>query len=43
MDSKYRFHQNTKTAKILANLIEKIIKYAKILAYGRTSITICNI
>lgn len=43
MDSKYRFHQNTKTAKILANLIEIIIKYANILAYGRTSIAICNI
>ena len=43
MDSKYRFIQNTKTAKILANIIEKILKYATILAYGRTSITICNI
>ena len=43
MDSKYRFHQNTKTAKILANLIEIILKYAKILTYGTTSITICNI
>lgn len=43
MDGKYRFHQNTKTAKILANTIEKNIKYAKILAYGRTSITICDI
>lgn len=42
----YNIHEEysfQKTANILSINIEKYGKYAKILAYGRKGITICNI